>query len=75
MKYSFEVAPGADPANIRLAWRGATDVEVGADGCLEVETPVTKFGDDRPHSYQETGAGRVPVETSFWIFLVATAYT
>jgi hypothetical protein len=65
LKYSFEVAPGADPANIRLAWRGATGVEVGPDGHLEIETPVRTFGDDRPHSYQETEGGRLPVRTSF----------
>jgi hypothetical protein len=65
LKYSFRVRPGADPGRIRLAYRGATRIGVDRDGRLEVHTPMSGLGDATPYSYQETGARRVEVKTSY----------
>jgi hypothetical protein len=65
LKYSFRVRPGADPGQIRLAYRGATGVHVTETGQLEVRTPVGRLGDDRPYSYQESGPRRIEIETSY----------
>ena len=43
LKYEFIVQPGADPARIRLAYRGADRVAVDEEGRLEVATPVGEF--------------------------------
>ena len=40
MKYTFVVKPGADPNQIKLAWRGASGVNLNAMGELEVTTPA-----------------------------------
>ena len=40
LKYTFLVKPGADPAQIRLAYRGASGVRLNDAGQLEVETPA-----------------------------------
>ncbi len=48
MKYEFIVRPGADPDQIRLAYRGATDVRLNAAGQMEVSTPIGGFRDDTP---------------------------
>jgi len=64
LKYEFVVRPGADPAHIRLAYRGAT-VSVNEWGQLEVNTPVGGFQDDAPVAYQEVGGQRAPVNVAY----------
>jgi hypothetical protein len=65
VKYSFLVAPGADPDQIRLAWSGATDVSLNDRGQLEVATDAGTFLDDAPVSYQHDGQDRTRVETAY----------
>jgi len=64
LKYEFVVQPGADPARIRLAYRGAT-VRVDEAGQLEVSAPVGSFTDAAPVAYQEVHGQRVPVAVSY----------
>ncbi|MHC4946272.1 MAG: DUF7948 domain-containing protein, partial [Planctomycetota bacterium] len=52
LKYEFKVKPGADPARIRLAYRGAEKVAVEEGGSLRVTTPAGGFEDGRPYAYQ-----------------------
>jgi hypothetical protein len=65
LKYEFVVRPGADPGRIRLAYRGATDVQVNAAGQLEVTTPVGGFQDETPAAYQEVDGRRVEIEMAY----------
>jgi len=65
LKYEFIVHPGADPGQIRLAYRGATGVAVNAAGQLEVETPIGGFADDSPVAYQEIDGQRVDVPVEY----------
>ena len=64
LKYEFRLRPGADPARIRLAYRGAT-VQVNATGQLEVTTPAGGFQDDAPVAYQDVNGQRVPVSVGY----------
>jgi len=64
MKYTFLVKPGADPGNIRLAYRGA-DVSLSDAGSLKVTTPVGGFYDDAPYAYQGEGDKRTQVGCSY----------
>lgn len=64
LKHEFIVQPGADPARIRLAYRGAS-ARVNEAGQLEVSTPAGDFQDDAPIAYQEVNGQRVPVAVSF----------
>jgi Beta-propeller repeat len=57
LKYAFMVRPGADPRQIRLAYSGATSVQVTNAGQLTVATPVGGFVDDAPVAYQESTDG------------------
>ena len=61
LKYSFLVKPGADPGQVRLAYRGASGVRVNGAGQLEIETPGGVLQDDRPYAYQEIEGRRVAV--------------
>lgn len=65
LKYEFVVKPGADPAQIRLAYRGATDVGLNAAGQMEVTTPLGGFADDVPVAYQDLDGQRVPVSMAY----------
>lgn len=65
IKYSFVVEPGADPAKIRVVYRGATALRVNGLGQLEIKMPGGGFRDDAPYAYQETRQGRVQVGASY----------
>ncbi len=65
LKYTFLVKPGADPAQVRLAYRGARDVRVNDAGQLEVETLAGVLQDDRPYAYQEVEGRRVEITTEY----------
>ncbi|MFN8424237.1 MAG: hypothetical protein U0470_12960 [Anaerolineae bacterium] len=53
VKHSFIVHPGADPAAIRLAWRGAKGARVDAAGRLVVDTAAGPLQDEAPIAWQE----------------------
>jgi hypothetical protein len=65
MKYTFVVKPGADPNRIKLAWRGASGVELNAAGELEVTTPAGGFTDERPVSWQHKDGRQVDVASAY----------
>jgi hypothetical protein len=65
LKYEFIVHPGADPSQIRLAYSGAADVNIGETGALEVTTPVGGFKDGVPVAYQEGAGARDMVAVTY----------
>ncbi len=65
LKYQFVVHPGADPAHIRLAYRGAERLAPGSDGGLEIVTAAGTLRDDTPVSWQEVDGARVPVTVTY----------
>ncbi|WP_437281587.1 SBBP repeat-containing protein [Sorangium sp. So ce375] len=65
LKYQLVVAPGADPAQIRLTYRGASAVRLTEGGQIEVSTPAGGFTDDAPLSFQDTPGGRVTVPSAY----------
>jgi hypothetical protein len=65
LKYHFEVKPGADPQQIRLAYRGASSVMRADAGQLEIATPVQHFQDERPVAYQEIDGRRLEVTADY----------
>lgn len=64
LKYTFLVKPGADPGQIKLAYRGASAV-VFDRGRLEVSTPVGGFTEDRPYVYQKVDGRRIEIPTRY----------
>ena len=64
LKYRFVVRPGADPRQIRLAYRGA-DVSVTDAGRLRVNTGAGGFEDDTPYAYQGHGDGRQTIKCAY----------
>jgi Beta-propeller repeat len=52
LKYEFVVHPGADPKQIRMAYRGVSDITVKKTGELDVSTPAGGFEDGVPVAWQ-----------------------
>jgi hypothetical protein len=56
-KYEFAVRAGGRVDDIRLAYRGAEEVSLDADGNLRIATALGVLRDSRPVSYQLMAAG------------------
>ena len=65
LKYTFLVKPGADPGQIRLAYRGVTGVRLTEAGQMEIATPVGGFTEDTPYVYQEVDGQQVQVAAAY----------
>jgi hypothetical protein len=65
LKYTFHVRAGADPRQIRFAYRGASSLRVTSKGSLHVETPAGGFTDDAPVAWQQVEQERKPVQAAF----------
>ena len=65
LKYEFHLKPGASVEDVRLAYRGAEGLKVGAGGELLVQTSLGVLKDAAPVSYQRIGGERVPVESRY----------
>src|SRR5215217_356514 len=65
LKYEFHLQPGASVEDVRLAYRGAEVLSVGAGGELLVQTSLGILKDAAPVSYQRIGGERVPVESRY----------
>ena len=65
LEYDFVVAPGADPRQIELRFAGVEAVERAGNGDLGLETTRDTIRQLAPQAYQETSAGREPVESRF----------
>jgi photosystem II stability/assembly factor-like uncharacterized protein len=53
LEYDFVVAPGADPKNIRMEFKGAVKLEVDTRGDLVLHTPGGEIRHRKPLIYQE----------------------
>jgi hypothetical protein len=58
LEYDLHLAPGADPAAIRLRYRGAEALSLLPDGRLRVETSVGAVDELPPVAYQLLPTGR-----------------
>jgi hypothetical protein len=65
LKYEFVLHPGAKVEDIRLAYRGADGLALGARGQLLIATGAGTLTDVRPVSYQDVRGRRVPVKSRF----------
>jgi hypothetical protein len=64
-EYDFNVAPGADPAAIRLRFAGARRVTLDPAGDLIIETTAGQLRHCKPIAYQEVNGSRQAVASRF----------
>lgn len=67
LEYDLVVAPGSDPAPIRLRFEGALSVEIDSSGDLVIETGAGVLRHHRPIAYQQAGRTRRAVEARYRI--------
>ena len=65
VEYDFKVAPGADPKQIVLRFRGSEKIELTSSGDLVLATASGDVHLEAPRVYQEIGEVRRPVVGSF----------
>lgn len=65
LEYDFVVAPGADPARIRLAFSGVDGVVIRKNGDLRLKNKAGEFLQKRPLIYQEIDGARRIVEGKY----------
>jgi hypothetical protein len=65
LKYEFRVRAGARPADIRLAYTGASGLSIDGSGALLIETGMGTLRDSPPVSHQMIDGVRVPVDSRY----------
>jgi hypothetical protein len=65
LEYDFQVAPGADPSQIRLAFAGAQSIRVDARGDLVMQAGGQTLRQHQPVAYQEIAGRRWNVPADF----------
>ena len=67
LKYEFHLQPGSSVEDIRLGYRGAEGLSVGAGGELLVRTSLGTLKDAAPVSYQLIEGERVAVKSHYML--------
>ena len=67
LEYDFVVAPGANPHNIKLAFRGVDKIEVSPAGELILRTADGAIRMHKPVIYQQIGGSRRPIAGGYVI--------
>ena len=65
LEYDFNVAPGADPAQIKLRFEGAQALRVDASGDLLISTAAGEVRQHKPVVYQEIEGERREIASNY----------
>lgn len=65
LKSEFLVATFADPSQIQMNYTGVSDIRLGDDGALILETPLGQLIDNAPIVYQDINGQRVNVPAAY----------
>ena len=68
LEYDFEIAPGADPTQIRLKYYGVDSISTGPDGSLIISTSFGDLIELPPISYQLDGDSHLPREGGYIVY-------
>ena len=65
LEYDLIVSPGADPAEIQMAFDGVKSMRLDRAGDLVLKTSGGELRQKRPRAFQETASGRVEVQARY----------
>ena len=75
LKYSFAVAPHADPRTIHMRYSGAARIELNDSGSLTIEADGARAIATRPFAFQELNGHRAVVPVRFVPFGADVAFS
>jgi hypothetical protein len=67
LEQEFIVHPGADPAQVRLAYEGIKKLDLAKNGSLQIHTELGNLMESQPRLFQEVAGKRVAVKGRFRI--------
>jgi hypothetical protein len=65
LEFDFEVAPGADPSRLRVAFEGVDALEIDPDGNLLARSLGATLRHERPVAYQDKDGEKQPVAVRY----------
>jgi hypothetical protein len=65
VKCDFVVRPGGRVSDIRMRYVASDDIDIDREGALKVTTPLGYVEEERPYSYQGSGAAKAAVESRY----------
>lgn len=65
LEYDFHIAPGADPAAVRLSFSGADGMKVNGNGDLVIDVGGRQVVHHAPYAYQTVDGAKQPVATRY----------
>jgi hypothetical protein len=65
LEYDFVVAPGSDPSQVKLTFKGADKIEISPTGELILHTAIGELRMHKPVIYQEIGGVRKSVKGGY----------
>jgi uncharacterized protein (TIGR03437 family) len=65
LEYDFQIAPGADPAKIQIAYEGAKNLKIEANGDLIFTTKTGEVRQRSPMVYQELDGKRTQIAARY----------
>jgi hypothetical protein len=68
LEYDITVAPGVDPATIRLRFDGAGGMQIASDGSLLISIGGTQVQEAAPIVYQMAGGNRIAVTGHYVLY-------
>lgn len=67
LEYDFELAPGADPAQIRMRFSGAREVRLTTDGSLALTMGAGEIVQKAPVTFQRKASGEIATVASHYV--------
>ncbi|MBI2268973.1 MAG: SBBP repeat-containing protein, partial [Bacteroidetes bacterium] len=65
IKYDLIVQPRANPAQIKLQWKGAESIRINSEGHLVIKTSINEFYESIPKVYQVINGKVIDVPTKY----------
>jgi gliding motility-associated-like protein len=65
LKYEFQVAPHADPSQIKIDYHGEDKIKLTNDGSLVIETSLGNLTEQKPYAYQIKNGKIIEVPCEF----------
>ncbi len=64
VEYDFVIRPGGKVSDIKMEYRGATDIKMNLDGSITIQTPMGNITENMPYSFQQADNKKIASQFS-----------